>query len=270
MAGVGKTPITPQEILEGELYGVLTKAAGEAQPLSVTTIERKIRAAEDRFEKELQLFFGHRRVVSNPQGRGIPATDYDVAIPALDYDRDWWTDERWGFFAFPYRPVVSVQGAFFAYPGTNFVAAFQLPEPWLQIDYKFGDARIVPATGQAITAVFNGYILSILSGGRGLPRSFFLDFTAGLSHDELLTDHADLLEALRIEVVLSLFGILTNVRTGGLASQSLSLDGLSRSQAFGGGKYGPYSGAIELWLQQQKAILESWRRAERGPVLMVM
>lgn len=256
--------------MEEDLYGVLLKAQGEANPLPPAVIDRKIRAAEDWYEHALHIFFGERRVVSNPQGRGIAPANYDVAVPALDYTRDLFADEQWGWLDLHYRPIVSISEFFFSYPGTGFAKSFDVPLEWLQVDYKYGTVRMVPTTGPAVMVTFNAWVMSVLAGGRGLPRSIYVDYVAGLSREALLTDHQDLLEAVRIRACLLVFGIASTIRAPGLASQSLSLDGLSRSQSFGQGKWGPYSGVIEMAMAREQEILRAWRDAERGIPLMVV
>lgn len=269
----GKTPITADEIYNDDLYGMLVKARGEAQALPVAVIDRKLRAAEDFYEHNLQLFFGEQRVASNPQARGLVAStssatnDYDVAEPAYDFDRAMFSEQRWAYTQLNYRPLVSVTRAFFAYPGMDFAQAWQIPAPWILPDYKFGKFQLVPSKGDVSFLQLNAWMLSTIAGGRGVPMTLHVDYVAGISHDALLRHHNDLLEGVRLRAILSTFGILSTVRTAGLGSHSLSQDGQAKSESFQMGKYGPYTGQITLALEQEQAIRDAWRQSERGPLV---
>lgn len=268
----GKTPITADEIMADDLYGVLIQARGEAQPLPVAVIDRKLRAAEDYYEHDLQLLFGEQRVASSPQARGLTvstattANDYDVAEPAYDYDRRLFTEERWAYTQLSYRPVLSITRAFFAYPGMDPAQGWTIPPTWIQLDHKFGKFQLVPTKGDVAFLQLNAWIMSLLAGGRGVPMSLYVDYVAGLSHDDLLRHHMDLLEGVRLRTVLSTFGILSMALTRGLGSRSLSQDGQAKSESFVLGKYGPYSGQIQLAMEQEQAIRDAWKRSERGVV----
>jgi len=266
----GKSPVRAEEIREGHLYGVLIQAQTEPKELPDWFITNQIRAAEDHYEHELQLFFGVKRVKSDPQGRELATDTYDVAVPATDYDRDFFTEGRWGWHYFDYRPIVEVESFFFSYPGTDRAQSYEVPTKWLRIDYKLGRCQLFPTTGPAVIATFNAWVMSVLAGGRGLPQSLFVDYKAGLSQEELLRNHQDLLEALRINATLGCFPTLTNVRTSGLGSRSLSMDGLSRSEGFGAGKYGTYSGIIEQYKEREKELTKSWRDAEKGVISIIL
>lgn len=271
---VGKTPISPEDILEEDLYSILIKAKGEAAPLSPGAVAAKLRAAEDYYERVLQIFLGVRRVASAPQTRTDPplvrGTDYDIAGRAFDFEPDLCVDGRWGWITLDYAPVVGIDRFFFSYPGALGASAFQVPIEWLMVDEKFGSVQIIPSSRNAALVPFNAYIMSVLSGGAGLPRSIYIDYRAGFTRDDLLDHHADLLEGIRIRTCLLLFGILNNIRTGGLGSQSLGMDGLSRSQSFVAGKYGAYSGTIQQYLEREQEILHTWKNQEQGPIMMVV
>ena len=176
-----KSPVTADAILGGELYAVLVRAAGQTAPLPSWFVAEKIRAAEDSIEHELQLFFGERRVASNPRARGLDPTTYDVEVAALDYERDFFVEARWGWVYLDYRPIQSIERFFFSYPGTAFAQSYNVPVDWLQADPKFARVQIVPTHGEAIIASFNAWVLSVLAGGRGLPQSIYVDYTAGIS-----------------------------------------------------------------------------------------
>ncbi len=265
--GTGKTPITAEEIMAEELYGVLLKSAIAAAPLPLAVIDRKLRAAEDSLEHELSLFFGEKTIVSEATNRGISADTYDLEEPAYDYPLDLFQGGRWGAFELRYRPVVSFQDFFISLPGNGYRPSIRFPIDWLKGDKKFGTVRIVPTSGASILGLFQGLVLPIIGGGTDIPHAIFVDYTAGISKTKLLHDHNDLLEAVRIRATLGCFGIATTIRNQGLGSHTLSQDGQSRSESFMMGKWGPYSGAIEIAMARQKEILSAWIASERGIVM---
>lgn len=288
MARELKSPVTPEEIQAGELYGVLLKARGEAAPLDGQFIAQKIAVAEDYLERELALRWKPTRVFSDvfARLRAMQPTSRlalfeksdqhptgfdrltDIAEPAYDYTMDFWAEERWGFMQLNYRPVRDVSKFVFAFPGA--MPVWEPPLTWLRLDQKFGTIQLVPSTAEAVYVSFNAFLLGTLAGGRGLPQSIYVDYEVGFDADELTSNHQDLLELVRLTATLSIFGIAqTAIAPGGAGSTSLGLDGLSRSVGFSG-KWGPYSGRIELAMERAKVLLDSWKRRERGVPMVVV
>lgn len=266
-----KTPLTAQDILDSELYGILIQAKGERLPLKPEVIGQKLRAAEDFYERSLQIFFNEKRVASEPEDRGLAlGTDYDVSEPAYPYQQDLFDADRWAWMQLNFRPVkrgsVSI---FIQFPGSG---KFEIPPEWIRLDDKYGRIQFLPLKGPAVVMFFNlsASLLSFLVSNRNIPQIVYVDYTAGFTSDKLLADHNDLLEGVRLLTTLFAFGILTNIRSQGMQSQSLSEDGLSRSQGLAGGKWGPYSGYIEQAIRNEKEIRARWQEQEQGvPALVV-
>lgn len=280
----GKTPLTPADIKGSELYGVLIQARGESLPLSDDAIGQKIRAAEDFYERNLQTFFNLRRVASDPARRGLVkgqfppfvsdyTNDYDVAEPAYDYEQDLFLPNRWAWMDLNYRPVQSVTEMFIQFPGST--SPFIIPPDWILLDQKKGRIQILPLKGPAVAAFLTANVnVTILVGAnQTVPQILYVDYVAGIGtkDDELGLDgdSNDLLEGVRLMTVLLLFGILSIIRTAGIGSASLSEDGLSRSQSFLQGKYGPYGPMIELAMQNEKEIRRTWKDQEHGVLMGV-
>lgn len=271
-----KSPVTVQSIKDHDLYGVLLQAKGEALPLSDSAILEKLFAAEDFYEDNLKLSWKVTRVFSDVHGRThgvfppnagiltLPA-DYDelkdLDEPAYDYNRDFWGEERWGYLQLWRRPVRDVTRVVFAYPGTQPV--YQVPPEWVRLDRRYGKLQLVPSSGTAIFASFNAYFLGVIAGGRGLPQSIYVDYVTGFTADLIQAQHQHLIEGVRLRTIILLLGMLGIVRLTGLTNDSLSIDGLSRSRGTSG-KYGPYSGRIELAIEQEKEYRATWRDSRRG------
>lgn len=263
-----KTPLSPEAIRDSELYPILLKVKGQDEPLSEAVIADKLRAAEDFYEHALQIFFGERRVASDPLGRGLAVSEYDAEIPAFNFP----TDFTWNYTELPYRPIRAITRAFFAFPGTPVVPMFTIPNDWIRLDRRFGKFQLVPtgAIGPIDASRISGYILSRLGGGRSVPQCVYVDYTAGITHQDLRRHNTDLLEAVRIRAALFVLGIASAIRTQGIGSQSLSQDGQSRSQSFQSGKFGPYGPTIEQWTLREAEIVAAWKSSERGIVMGVL
>jgi hypothetical protein len=275
----GKTPITPEDILASELYGVLIKARGEDNPFPVEEIGRKLRAAEDFYERDLAIFFKARRVASDPQRRGLVKStdgvdgDYDYAEPAYPFERDWFGPERWGLTMLNRRPVRSIDRMFIQLPTGQPLgqSGFVIDPKWIVPDFQYGEIRLLPFAGATLQAAMPQLLALYMMGSQTIPHIVYVDYTAGFDKDgeELVADHNDLLEGVRLLTTLFLFGVLTSIRTGGVQSQSLSEDGLSRSQSFMGGKFGPYTAQVTLAMENEKQIRSGWKAQEEGVLLGV-
>lgn len=276
-----KTPITVAELKDEELYGVVLQAAGEAQPFSDAAIQRRLIAAEDEYERDLQIRWQPTRVFSDVWGRqqGVfpanslaklpddydPLTDLDE--PAYNYASDFWGDGRWGEMDLGWRPVRDITAVWFAFPGTNPI--WQVPRTWIRPDRRFGAVQIVPSSAVAVYASFNAFILGVIAGGRGLPQSIFIDYVTGFADGELEQHHNDLLEGVRLRTMLQLLPMLsTAAAPGGTQGGSLGLDGLSRSRQFG--PLGPYSAKIQQAIDREQEIRTNWKRKERGIPMAVL
>ena len=272
-----KTGITAAQIKGSDLYGKLIRANGEAADYPDGEILRKLYSAEDFYERSCQFKWQATRVFSSPQIRAdapdpaVRVSDYDptkdIAESAFEYDALMFRNNQWGEQQLGQRPVQSVQQCFFWYPGAQVGSSWRIPLDWLRLDYRYGTLQIVPASGAQMQLMsLNAYIASSVAGGRGMPASVFIDYTAGFTPDILEAQHQDLLEGVRLRTLLFLFGILSTVRSGGQTGGSLGLDGLSESKSFGG-KYGAYAGEIELAKEFEAEVRETWMQAEQGPAV---
>jgi hypothetical protein len=271
-----KTGLTAAELSEGELYGVLTQARGETKPLPAHYVFGKIRAAEDHVEAVLSIFLGEQRIVSEGEKRAGTASavvgSWDVSEPAYDWLPQHHGENVWGLVQLSHRPIKEIDRAFFSYPGMNFQSSLDLATSWRRKQFLDTGFEVVPMSGPAglLAWQMSGPVHSIVSGGHRVPGLVFVDYTAGVPKESLRLKHANLLEAVRIYATLLLFPTLTNVRAGGAASLSLSLDGLSRSTSFGGGKFGAYSGVIEQYREIAVDLLRTWRDRNHGVRMVIV
>jgi len=277
VGGFTKTGLTVEELQQDDLYGVLVQAVGEAAPVSPAALHAKLRAAEDHYERRLQVYLGERRIASNARSRlgiggpvALTADDYDVDQVGYDFDSSRLQAPKWGQFKLAMRPVLSITRAFLALPSGSLQTPWIFPEGWLVPDYETGQIEIFP-NGSAQSAIreqiFGMVTRHMYGAAQRWPKAFHVDYVAGITKKELRRNHMDLLEGIRLRTLLFSFGMLTTTRDGGgVGGKTISLDGLSRSQTLQSGKYGPYTGRIEQAIDREAEILSTWRDAEQGLV----
>jgi len=216
-----KSGIDPAALAGSRLFGLIASVQ-PAGGFDEDYMTEKVRQAEDSLERDLQLFLKTTRIISEPDGTVVKGVDYDVEEPGYDYDADFFTGEKWGWVKLRHHPVQSVQSMVFAYPNAD-SRVFTVPTTWIRLDKNFGIVRLVPDK-VAVYASFSAYILSIFSGGRGVPQSVLINYTAGFQAGELAANHTDLLEAIKRRALLEILA-------DGFIPQSFSnsADGLSQS-----------------------------------------
>lgn len=272
MPRTSKTGLRVEDLKSHELYGILIQASGEKRPLPDEKILEDLYAAEDFYERDLQLRFNPTRVFSDPRGRNLfqdtsmRVDDFDEVAdleePAYDYEQMMWVNERWAQLRLSWRPVREVTQLVLTAPGSQKV--YTVPQSWIAIDKRFGMLQIRPSEGPAVLVNFTGSLLGLIGAGRGIPQSIYVDYVTGFTPAILDAHHRDLLRGVRLRALLStLQSVAGLAMPAGAQSGSLSLDGLSRSNSWGG-KWGAYSGAIELALAEEEKLRDAWKDKERG------
>lgn len=272
MPRTSKTGLRVEDLKSHELYGILIQASGEKSPLPDEKILEDLYAAEDFYERDLQLRLSPTRVFSDIRGRNllddatmhVPDFDelVDIDEPAYDYERLMWTGERWAMLQLSWRPVREVTKLVLTAPGSERV--FAVPDKWIALDKRYGTLQIRPSEGPAVLVNFTGSLLGLIGAGRGIPQSIYVDYVTGFTPAILDAHHRDLLRGIRLRALLSTLQSVAGLATpAGAQSGSLSLDGLSRSNSWGG-KWGAYSGAIELALAEEDKLRGAWKDKERG------
>jgi len=225
-----KLGITVKEIRTDRVFGMLCHLKPSAD-WSDDYFEKKIRAAEDDFEQAMGIRLTPTKIKCEPTAED---TDYDLEEPAYPYEAAMFEGERWGWLQLRQSPVLSVERMVFAYPNVD-RAVFTVPvsgnDSWLRLDKKYGRIQLVPSK-QAAFASFNSHILSIFSGGRGLPQSIFIDYTAGLTDKQLEREYSNIPECIKRSTVIM---IAADALVPG--SFSNSSDGHSQSISFELAKY---------------------------------
>jgi hypothetical protein len=168
------------------------------------------------------------RAPTTEQIAALPAgMPWDID-PAYDYDPANYTGDKWGMIVARQKPIQSIVGMKFVYP-TPTQTIMEVPADWVRHDGRYGQVQIVP-TGTAYQTLLGGMFLSQFSGGRQLPFTIEMEYTAGLVN--AARDYPDLIDAVQKMAVVKV------VEDGFMPqSGSISADGLSQSLSVDAGKY---------------------------------
>jgi hypothetical protein len=159
-----------------------------------------------------------------------------------DYEPHMWNVEDWGFTVVRRTPIISVEKVYFQYP-TPVAGIFTVPLDWLRTDKKAGQIQFLPSASGMQVAPLQGFMLSMLSGGRNIPQMMRIQYTAGLK--DAITDYPDLVGLIMKMAALRMIQDSFLPQSG-----SISADGLSQSQSVDVEKYGNYiDAAVDSLLQ---------------------
>lgn len=250
-----KSGVSATDILTNYTFGTL-KTIAKINNLSGDYVFNKLRGQEDEIERELGILWQAQRIRSEPP---VGATDFDLIEPAYDYETNFFYDNRWGFLKLRRYPVRSVERMVFTFPNPD-SAVFTVPPDWMRIDHEFGSIRLVP-TSAAIYGHFSAFMLSLFSGGRSVPASIVVDYTAGFRSgtltvpETLSTNYADLLEHLKQSVIAD---ILMDAFVPG--SLSISADGESQSMTLD----------IQRFIEGHKEKRRMFKNKIKGVILTVV
>lgn len=170
------------------------------------------------------------------------------------YRNDYYTDILLQTFMVPILDVTKVE---MVLPGG--VSIIEYEDGWIYDDKASGQINIIPGSGQQVALGLSGAWLPFVMGRRKfLPHTFRIDYTAGfLDVPDVIKD------AVGMYASFGPLGILGDLLGGaGIASQSISLDGLSQSFNTTSSATNAGFGARIIQFQKQlKDILPQLRRS---------
>jgi len=148
------------------------------------------------------------------------------------------TDERYDYYFEDYVqwtiirlrtcPIISVESVKVKWPSDTTVIEF--PDAWIQLRGDAGQINVVPTAGSLsqVLLTSGGSFLPLLASGQGfVPNLLSVDFTAGFPEGEVPMDIRDVVGKLACFGPLNVAGDL--IVGAGIASKSISIDGLSQS-----------------------------------------
>jgi hypothetical protein len=216
------------------LFGIdLTNDAGEPYPDAL--FQFYIRSAVAFVESKLDIVLTPTRYVDERH-------DF--------YKRDY---EKYVFTKLDHVPVISVEECRLVLP-TNVNVISYNPNSF-NVDFNSGFLEIVPGSGQ-ITLGQTGAFLPLVFGGQDyLPNALRVTYTAGFERCEI---PGDLAEVVGMLASFGPLGIAGDLLVGaGIASTSLSIDGLS--QSINTTSSATNSGYGARLVQYQKQLKDMWK-----------
>jgi hypothetical protein len=194
----------------------------------------------------------------------------DITLPVttvLDERQDFMRDDyqKFMWLQLLQRPVISIERLRLVLPIEQTIVNFDLS--WVYPDKDSGHVEIIPGGGTLVLGQL-GYLHPILKGAnKYLPQAFRIDYTAGFE-----TIPADIREVVGMLASMGPFNIAGDLIAGaGIASQSLSLDGISQSiNTTSSATNAGYGARILQYLKQLKEQWPVLRDKYRGLRMVVV
>lgn len=200
--------ISIEELKEIYLFGIdLTRDDGTPYPDSL--YEHYIASAVASLEVKLDIHI-------------LPV---EITEEKHDYYREDW--EHFMYLFLKEYPVISIEEMKLVYPNNNDILDIELSD--IHLRNESGQLQVVPAIGTNYEYVFTGTMLGAtpiyFRGARNIPDFFRVSYTAGL--DPIPANIKDCVGKIASFGPLNIAGDLLG--GAGIASQSISMDGLSQS-----------------------------------------
>ena len=244
-----KSILTVAELKANYLFGVdITDTLG--RPFSDASFTHYILTAIRWMEHELDISI-------------IPTSFTDLQdYYANDYG-------AFNFIRLDNYPVISVEEFRVQYPSGQNVVVF--PPEWYRLNKAEGHLQIVPTAGtlsEMMIGQGGSFLPAVYNGMAYLPQLFHVDYTAGFEEGKVPRDLLDAIGMFASMGPLSIFGDLLG--GAGIASSSISLDGLSQSiNTTSSAENSGYSARVDRYekmLRKQMPLLRSYFKGIRFTV----
>lgn len=209
---------TPRYLRDKQLFGIPALDA-DYRLMSDSAFQAAIDAAVQRVETECDIVLGERVFSSIPSWEapeGATVTDE----PGYDYEATRFRLNN-GLIRTRKKPVKAVH-KFAIFIGGQEVS--EIPQSWLQVRPR-GDVQIVPSSLDGLSMQMASLIWPILGnqGARPVPQAIRMAYTAGMKADASIFEVVTWIAAQQLLIVIS------DAQIAGIASQSVSVDGISES-----------------------------------------
>lgn len=194
--------------------------------------------------------------------------DFDIKIKPTrlveryDYYRcDYLT---WTIIRLRQMPVISVASVKVMWPSNTEVINF--PTDWIQLRADMGQINIVPTSGtlsQVLMTAGGSFLPLVASGREFVPNILEVDYTAGFAAGECPQDLREVIGKMASFPPLNVAGDL--IAGAGIASQSVSIDGLSQSiNTTSSPTNAGYGARLIQYEKELKAVMPMLRRYYKG------
>ncbi len=156
---------------------------------------------------------------------GINIFAKDIVDEKHDYHL---TDyQNWCYLRLFQKPVISVASLKIRFPENSDLVIF--PVEWIQLDADAGQINLVPATGSISSWMIGqaGFFPLMMGRVSKLPMVWRVNYRAGFEYDKVPEDIQDVVYKMSAIALLSVLG--DSIYGPGVASRSISLDGMSQS-----------------------------------------
>lgn len=198
--------VTVEQLKERYLFGIdLTDDEGTPYPDSL--YEHYIESAVSKIEHKL---------------------DMPLVPKVFDEKHDYYKEDyhQYIWMELDKYPVLDIEKVQLILPGNQAVQTF--PSDWFQLMPETGQLQLIPGLNSAGTialGAFSGYLPNVYGARRFIPNAFEIRYTAGFEAGKVPKIVEDLVGKLASFGPLNIAGDLLG--GAGIASQSVSLDGLS-------------------------------------------
>lgn len=204
---ISNSAFTTEELIQNFLFGIdLSDSKGNPFPkaLIISYINSAIAYAESLFD----ICLSRQEVEAEPH----------------DYERSDYTN--WGYVQLWKRPILEVKALRLMY-GTR--PAWEVPQDWLKIDKNSGKIQMFPSSGSVTSMIIgaSGAIYGLYNSWDYAPQMWEVDYVAGMDSNNLPAHLKELIYKKAVIGILQVWGDL--ILGAGIASSSISIDGLSQS-----------------------------------------
>jgi len=194
-----------------------------------------------------------------------------IAPTEITETHDYYIDEYASFcYLQLYQfPVISVESLVASYAGQDVMT---FPQDWIRVYKNTGQLQLVPTTGslsQVLLGQGSGVLLPLITNRLShMPHLFNVSYTAGFEANQV---PADICDIICMKACIGLLNILGDILLGaGIASQSVSIDGLSESiTTTQSAENSAYSARIRQYERQIKLQMPNLRARYKGLRLAV-
>lgn len=175
----------------------------------------------------------------------ICLTKQTVTDESHDYERSDYMN--WGYIQLYKRPIQKVTKLQLMY-GTR--PSFEVPLEWIKIDKMGGKIQMFPSSGNSNALIINqsGVIFGLNQAWSYAPQMWSVDYEAGMTKNDIPAELKELIYKQATCNIMTVWGDL--ILGAGIASQSISIDGLSQSiGTTQSAMYGGASARVESYRQ---------------------
>ena len=206
-AVISNSAFSTEELVQNFLFGIdLSDSKGNPFPkaLIISYINSAIAYAESLFD----ICLSRQEVESEPH----------------DYERNDYTN--WGYIQLWKRPVLEVKALRLMYGSRP---AWEVSSDWLKIDKNSGKIQMFPSSGSVTSMIIgaSGAIYGLYNSWDYAPQMWEVDYVAGMETNNLPAHLKELIYKKAVIGILQVWGDL--ILGAGIASSSISIDGLSQS-----------------------------------------